>query len=86
MCILPGTAEREAVKVAQTIVNEVARLNIHHQNSAAAGYVTVSIGVATEVPKKGQGEMSDLIRTADQRLYAAKLQGRNRVVPLFKSV
>jgi PleD family two-component response regulator len=46
-----------------------------------AEHVTVSIGVATEVPEKGR-EFSDLMRRADRCLYAAKEQGRNRVVAL----
>jgi diguanylate cyclase (GGDEF)-like protein len=41
--------------------------------------VTVSVGVAT-FPKDAS-TMLDLIAKADQALYLAKAQGRNRVVP-----
>jgi diguanylate cyclase (GGDEF)-like protein len=80
-CVLPGMGEQRAVKVAQRIVDEVARLSIPHESSSVAEHVTVSIGVATEVPEKGR-EFSDLMRRADRCLYAAKEQGRNRVVAL----
>ena len=77
-CVLPGTGEERAVKVAQKIVDGIARLNIPHASSTAAGHVTVSIGVAATTPEKGR-ECADLFRAADQLLYAAKQQGRFRV-------
>ena len=39
--------------------------------------VTISIGLASG---DGQAALGDLLKTADQRLYAAKRGGRNRVV------
>jgi diguanylate cyclase (GGDEF)-like protein/PAS domain S-box-containing protein len=80
-CVLPGTGEKRAVKVAQRIADEVARLNIPHESSSVADHVTVSIGVATTVPEKGR-EYADLMRRADRCLYAAKEEGRNGVVVL----
>ena len=41
--------------------------------------MTVSVGVAT-VPDVGMREMLELIGTADDALYQAKRQGRNRVI------
>jgi diguanylate cyclase (GGDEF)-like protein len=75
-CVLPGTGGERAVKVAQKIVDEIARLNIPHAGSTAAGHVTVSIGAAAA--EKGR-ECADLVRAADRLLYAAKQQGRFRV-------
>ncbi len=80
-CVLPGTGERGALRAAHNILSDIARLDIPHEGSTVAEHVTVSIGVATEVPEKGR-EYSDLIRRADHSLYAAKQQGRNRVVAL----
>jgi diguanylate cyclase (GGDEF)-like protein/PAS domain S-box-containing protein len=82
-CVLLGTGEERAVKVARKIAEEIAGLAIPDESSAVAGHVTVSIGVATTVPEKGR-EYSELIGRADQCLYAAKHQGRNRVVALHR--
>jgi diguanylate cyclase (GGDEF)-like protein/PAS domain S-box-containing protein len=78
VCILPKTGEKDAGRVAGRIMDEIASLNILHEDSMVADHLTVSIGVATMVPEKGQ-EHSDLIRAADQSLYAAKGEGRNRM-------
>ena len=80
-CVLPGTGEGGALRAAHKILNDIARLGIPHEGSSVAEHVTVSIGVATEVPEKGR-EYSDLIKRADHSLYAAKQQGRNKVVAL----
>jgi diguanylate cyclase (GGDEF)-like protein/PAS domain S-box-containing protein len=81
-CILPRAGAKTAMKVAQKIVDDVAALGIPHEDSTAAGCVTVSVGVATEIPEKGR-DHSGLIRRADRCLYAAKQQGRNRAVALL---
>ena len=51
-------------------------MRIEHHYSAAAPVVTVSLGVAAFVPGKGL-QADDLVRLADQSLYAAKDAGRN---------
>ena len=66
------------MEVAQNVLNEIAGLKIPHESSPVTGTVTVSIGIATEVPQKGR-EYSLLIGKADQCMYAAKQGGRNRV-------
>jgi diguanylate cyclase (GGDEF)-like protein/PAS domain S-box-containing protein len=78
-CVLPGTGQKNAMLLAEKIMGKVADLNIPHESSSAARCVTVSIGVATEVPPRGR-QYADLIDAADRSLYAAKQQGRNRVV------
>ena len=41
--------------------------------------VTLSLGVASRVPERGEDPYG-LVRQADEALYLAKSQGRNRVV------
>lgn len=79
VCVLPGTGGAGAMAMARSIIERITALRIPHERSGVAEYVTVSVGAATEVPKKGS-DCSDLIRKADRCLYAAKQQGRNRAV------
>ncbi len=57
----------------------VEALCIAHAHSVVSEWLTVSIGSATMVPQEIQTP-NDLIMLADQRLYRAKQQGKNRVV------
>jgi diguanylate cyclase (GGDEF)-like protein len=76
--ILSSCTEEGAAKIAEQIRLEVESLQIHH-GQAEAGVVTISIGVATQVPGAGNAAV-ELLRQADIALYNAKRQGRNRVV------
>jgi diguanylate cyclase (GGDEF)-like protein len=81
--LLPLTADREAVRVAEAIRSAVAAMGIAHDRSDLAPYVTVSVGVATARPGpsgRQTGEPSALVAGADRALYRAKALGRNRVV------
>ncbi len=70
--LLPGTDLVGAVKAAERIRRELAESTV-----PGVGVVTASIGVAT-CPDDGQTE-EELVRISDERLYAAKTGGRNRV-------
>jgi diguanylate cyclase (GGDEF)-like protein len=74
--IMPDTDLATAGSVAERIRVAVAGLAQNHPASPA-GHLTVSLGVACERPGETVG---DLIRRADQNLYAAKESGRDRVV------
>ncbi len=73
-------ASREYVaEVSTRIQRSVAELNIPHDASRVASRLTVSIGAAFVLPN-GSRTPAGLIQLADEALYSAKEQGRNRVV------
>lgn len=76
--LLPHTDLDHACVLAEEIRRDVQGLAIEHHYSAAAPVVTVSLGVAAFVPDK-ERQADDLVRLADQALYAAKDAGRNRI-------
>lgn len=76
VCLLPDTDANGALWVASRLREEVNGLNIPHAYSLVADHLTLSIGVSTLVPVVGQPPF-DLIRRADEFLYAAKQNGRN---------
>jgi diguanylate cyclase (GGDEF)-like protein len=79
VAILPDTSAPGAEAVAEAIRENVAALEIPHQRSTTAAYVTVSLGHASLVPRINR-PTADLLVAADKALYAAKAGGRNRVV------
>jgi len=68
----------EAREIAERIRVTVGELNIEHRASRPFSRVTISIGVAAIVPT-AQRSPGGAVQLADQALYAAKVQGRNRV-------
>lgn len=76
--ILPFTEGEGAIKVAQSIREEVKKLKIIHDLSQASHYVTLSLGVASLIPN-AQFSVESLISAADRALYEAKSLGRDRI-------
>ncbi|MES2259556.1 MAG: diguanylate cyclase [Pseudomonadota bacterium] len=76
--VLPDTALPGALIVAEACVRHLEHLQIEHPQSTQFGAVTMSIGVASVIPTPASSA-EELIRNADQALYAAKRAGRNRV-------
>jgi diguanylate cyclase (GGDEF)-like protein len=72
--LLPVTDLQGAIEAAERI-----RRGLAGSSVPGVGTVTLSLGVAT-FPRDGCDEQ-ELLRKADERLYAAKAGGRNRVCP-----
>jgi diguanylate cyclase (GGDEF)-like protein len=78
-CVLPGEELEGAMVVARNIIAQVQSLGIPHRGSAAAAWVTVSVGVASAICLPGMAPEL-WIKAADRQLYLAKASGRNNVV------
>ncbi len=76
--ILPETSLQGAALIAEGIRNEIFELNMSHEDTGGPRRVTVSAGVACVPPTYG-AEPSDVIKKADNALYTAKREGRNRI-------
>ena len=76
--LLPGLALERAAALAEEARKSIEDLMITHAE-APCGFVTISVGVNSLVPSKGQ-PAADLVETADGALYAAKRRGRNTVM------
>lgn len=75
--LLPSTHEAGAMEVAERVRNLIENLNIKHETSNIANYVTVSLGVNTVTPNLDTN-LKEFINGADEALYLAKKEGRNR--------
>ncbi len=77
--LLPGVAAADAAQVAEGLCAAVSALVVPHTGSQVSSHVTLSFGVATNTPVPG-ARPGVLVRAADEALYQAKREGRNRVV------
>lgn len=77
--LLPEIGIEGALQVGQRAIDEIAKLKIPHEKSEASDIVSISIGAVSVVPTL-EMETKDFIELADEALYQAKEQGRNRVL------
>jgi diguanylate cyclase (GGDEF)-like protein/PAS domain S-box-containing protein len=81
--VLSMLNSEQAVTIAEKIRAEVEAFKMPHARSKISDFVTISIGVVSAIPNKDMTSF-DFIKYADEALYKAKEEGRNRVV--FKEV
>jgi diguanylate cyclase len=74
--LLPGSGVEESVMVAERLRAKIAGLVVGGEGSGVS--VTVSVGVYAGVPGAGDS-LGLFLGRADEAMYRAKVQGRNRV-------
>ena len=85
VALLPETDRNGARHLAERMRATVEALAIPHQGSSSAKVVTLSLGVATHEDGDAKIHLSELLACADQALYRAKHQGRNRVEQAYSA-
>lgn len=76
--ILPETDENGAMIIAEKVKEAIGSLNIPHEHSNVAPYITLSLGLVSLWPDKSYS-ISEFIDCADKALYEAKFKGRNQI-------
>ena len=76
--ILPDTDLNGAAKVAEEMLLAIKDSAIEHAKSKVTDIVSISIGVSPVIPQRDTNPEA-LISAADQALYRAKEDGRDRV-------
>ncbi|WP_017304619.1 diguanylate cyclase domain-containing protein [Spirulina subsalsa] len=79
VAILPNTPLEGAIQVAELMRSQIKTLELPHAESPVSPYVSLSLGIASLIPTS-QEQPEVLITAADQALYRAKAQGRDRLV------
>lgn len=80
LILLPEQTLESAGAAAERLRRGVEELALPHEAKTPPGVVTVSVGLAALSPGEKKS-FEELLKEADEALYAAKEAGRNRVVP-----
>jgi two-component system, cell cycle response regulator len=75
--ILPNTGLEVALMLAEALRQEIHRIALPHEQSSVASHVTLSLGISCLVPNDNL-QASQIVAHADEALYQAKRQGRDR--------
>ncbi|MDD1622102.1 MAG: diguanylate cyclase [Methylococcaceae bacterium] len=77
-CVVAACDTDQIAQLAEILRKSVEDMQLPHPGSKISSFVTISLGAATVVPDETM-EFEELLRRADQSLYLAKENGRNRV-------
>jgi diguanylate cyclase (GGDEF)-like protein len=78
--LLPDADLDYAREIAEETRRAMAAMNLAHERSATAPHVTLSVGAIAFMPSAAPPpDASEILRLADQNLYLAKKNGRDRV-------
>ena len=77
--VLPETNTEAARKIGERCRGFIAHAQIPHAKSFIGNTLTVSLGIGTTIPAKGD-DATAFIKEVDRRLYEAKQNGRNCIV------
>lgn len=77
VCVLPELAADGAQTLATRLLDNIRGLQLPHAGSEVAPMVTISLGAVTLIPH-GDLTAQGVIEKADEMLYQAKREGRNR--------
>ncbi len=77
--ILPNTNLAGTLTIAELIRTAIGELAIPHRASSVNHHVTLSLGITSQIPTR-EVTATVLIAQADQALYRAKKQGRDRTI------
>ncbi|AHE62740.1 GGDEF domain-containing response regulator [Borrelia parkeri] len=66
----------EVIKIVSILIEDIRNLEIIHEYSNISNFVTVSIGLAEQIPY--DSNFTNIIKLADDKLYEAKISGRNQ--------
>jgi diguanylate cyclase (GGDEF)-like protein len=78
--LLPGSSPDHAEQLIEDLRQQVEMLNIPNAKSTVSQWVTFSAGIAYVIPSRTNRSSQGLLQMADEALYEAKENGRNRLV------